>query len=132
MIARRTPLVLWMGAGAVGLFTVLALRSLPLPQGSEFTICFVRRFTGLSCPGCGMTRAFASLARAEWADALRFHPLSFLVAAELAGGWAIWGAGLLGGRTVLSRRSVNLILAVNAVLLIAVWAMRFALGSLPP
>ena len=79
-----------------------------------------------------MTRAFASLARAEWADALRFHPLSFLVAAELAGGWAIWGAGLLGGRTVLSRRSVNLILAVNAVLLIAVWAMRFALGSLPP
>lgn len=132
MSARRQPLVWWVSAGAVGLFTVLALRSLPLPQGSEFTICFVRRFTGFSCPGCGMTRAFASLARGDWADALRFHPLSFLVVAELVGGWVLWGAALLGGPTLLDRRRVNLGLAANAVLLIVVWVARFALGTLPP
>lgn len=126
------PLVWWAGAGAVSLLTVLALRSFPLPQGPEFTICFFRRFTGVSCPGCGLTRAFASLARGHWAEAFRFHPLSFLIAAEMVGGWAIWGAGLLGGRTLLTRRGVNQILAVNAVLLIAVWVVRFALGSLPP
>jgi hypothetical protein len=132
LVARRTPLVLWLGAGAVGVFTVLALRSFPLPQGSAFTICFVRRFTGLSCPGCGLTRAFASLARGDWAEAFRLHPLSFLIAAELAGGWAIWGAGLLRARALVSRRSVNLLLAANAVLLVVVWAARFALGTLPP
>jgi len=132
LAAERTPLVFWVGAGAVGLFTVLALRSFPLPQGSEFTICFVRRFTGLSCPGCGMTRAMASLAQGHWADAFRFHPLSFLVAAEVAGAWILWGAALLAGRPLVDRRGVNLTLAANALLLIVVWAARLALGTLPP
>src|SRR5436190_9730354 len=122
------PLVVWAGAGAVGLSTVLALRSFPLPQGSEFTICFVRRFAGIACPGCGMTRAIASLAAGRWGEAWRFHPLSFLIAAELTVGWAIWGAGLLGGRTLVSRSSVNRLLVLNAALLLVVWTARFALG----
>lgn len=122
----------WAGAGAVGLFTVLALRSLPLPQGSEYTICFVRRFTGLSCPGCGMTRAIASLARGEWAQAFRFHPLSFVVAAELVAGWLVWGAGLARPSASVERRSVNLALVANGAALVAVWAARLALGTLPP
>lgn len=111
---------------------MLALRSLALPQGPEFTICFVRRFMGFSCPGCGMTRAVTSLARGEWAQAFRFHPLSFAVAAELAAAWGIWGVGLLRGRTLLSRRDVNLALILNAIALVVVWAARWALGTLPP
>jgi len=92
----------------------------------------VRRFTGFSCPGCGMTRAFAALARGEWHEAWRFHPLSFVVLAELVIAWLLWGFWIRRGRAPLSRRAVNVALAGNAVALLAVWALRWALGTLPP
>jgi Protein of unknown function (DUF2752) len=132
LLARRSPLVLWAGAGVVAVSTALALRRFPLPQGPETTLCFVRRFTGFSCPGCGMTRAFAALARGEWHAAWGFHPLSFLVLTELAVAWALWGVSIRRGRAPLSRRAVNVALAANAALLLAVWVVRWALGTLPP
>lgn len=36
-------------------------------------LCLWRRFLGLSCPGCGMTRSFVSLAHGDLAGAWRFH-----------------------------------------------------------
>jgi len=132
LLARRSPLVWWAGAGAVGLLSALALRNISLPQGPEATVCFVRRFTGFSCPGCGMTRAFAALARGAWREAWGLHPLSFAVLAELLTGWVLWGVWLARGRAPLSRRAVNAVLAANAVALLAVWAARWALGTLPP
>jgi hypothetical protein len=131
-VLRRSPLLLWAGAGAVALLTALALRRFPLPTDSEFTVCFVRRATGVSCPGCGMTRALASLARGEWERAYSFHPLSFVVAVELVAGWLAWGAWRLRDRPLVARSTVNATLIANAGALLLVWAVRLAQGTLPP
>ena len=40
--------------------------------------CPIRYFTGLSCPGCGMTRAFLSLFRLDFKSAFYYHPLFML------------------------------------------------------
>ena len=37
--------------------------------------CPVRFITGISCPGCGMTRAWLSLLRLDFAGAFYYHPL---------------------------------------------------------
>ncbi len=42
------------------------------------TVCWFKRFTGLPCPGCGMTRAFCAISHGELAAAWVFHPFSFL------------------------------------------------------
>ena len=41
----------------------------PLP-----TLCSLKRFTGLDCPGCGLTRSFIALGHGRWRDSLRFNP----------------------------------------------------------
>lgn len=39
------------------------------------TLCGMRLITGLSCPGCGMTRSFAFLAHGQLRDAFAMNPL---------------------------------------------------------
>lgn len=65
----------WLALGA-GLVLVLSLLLTPetLPAVST---CVFYRFTGVPCPGCGMTRAFCSLGHAEWRAAWLYHPLSY-------------------------------------------------------
>lgn len=40
--------------------------------------CPIKFFTGISCAGCGMSRAWLALLRGDWAAALAFHPLVLL------------------------------------------------------
>ena len=42
-------------------------------------LCTYHRFTGLDCPGCGMTRSFISMAHGRILAAFRFHPLGALL-----------------------------------------------------
>lgn len=37
--------------------------------------CPIKFVTGISCPGCGMTRAWLSLLRLDFGAALHYHPL---------------------------------------------------------
>lgn len=41
--------------------------------------CPIKFFTGLSCFGCGMSRAVCSLLRLDIAQAIYFHPLVFIM-----------------------------------------------------
>ncbi|HVD97356.1 MAG TPA: DUF2752 domain-containing protein [Cytophagaceae bacterium] len=41
--------------------------------------CLFRLATGLSCPGCGLTHAFAHLLKLEFAEAWAHNKLSFIV-----------------------------------------------------
>lgn len=128
---RRTPRLLWAGAGAVGLLLALALHVWVLPDDRQSSICFVRRFVGVPCPGCGLTRAFAALAKGDWRGAFRLHPLAYVLAVEFLAAWLAWGAYVLRGRRWLERGTVNAVLAANAALLLVVWTLRFATGTLP-
>ena len=40
--------------------------------------CPISFFTGISCPGCGMTRALFSLLQLDFGAALYYHPLIYL------------------------------------------------------
>lgn len=41
--------------------------------------CPIRVFTGIACPGCGMSRALAALLRLDPVLAFEMHPLSFIL-----------------------------------------------------
>ena len=42
--------------------------------------CIIKYFSGVSCPGCGMTRALKSLLVFNFDKAFYYHPLVFLLA----------------------------------------------------
>lgn len=68
-------------------FAIL-LASLLLPAGGLLGIdtCSFHAFTGLSCPGCGLTRAFCAISHGQIGEAWSLHPFSFpLYAGVLAG-----------------------------------------------
>jgi len=101
------------------------------PEGAGFAVCALRRFTGLPCPGCGMTRALAHLAKGEWSAALRDHPLAPLLAAELALSWAAWGGAAAGLLRLPRLTKPELVVLGHVGLLVAVWLGRMATGTLP-
>jgi len=43
----------------------------------ELPLCAFRAYTGLSCPGCGLTRAFVAIAHGRFADAWLLNPFAF-------------------------------------------------------
>jgi len=110
-------------------------------EDARFSICLSRRFLGLPCPGCGMTRALAHLAKGEWRAAVASHPFAPLLAAELLFVWLAWGAALtrlaevarIAGR--LRARfwpeGIGPLVLANLALLVALWMGRLASGALP-
>ena len=47
--------------------------------------CPIKLLTGISCAGCGMSRAWLSLLRLRPAEAFAYHPLFWLVPVAIAG-----------------------------------------------
>lgn len=84
--------------------------------------CPIKYFTGLSCPGCGMTRAALEAATLHPGAALHYHPLLPVVPV---------GAWLALSKTAAARpklRSAGL--GLLAAVFIAVWLVRL-LGDDP-
>lgn len=117
------------GLGLVALCAALGVADPAALGGPD--LCLFHRATGLACPACGMTRAAAALARGDLAASLAWHPLFLLVAAEIAGAWLLWGGNVWLARP-LPRRAIVLVTLATAGLLLAVWAVRWASGRLPP
>lgn len=119
-------------AGAAGIAAWVALRTWDPAATPGFSICLSRSVLGLPCPGCGLTRAFAQLARGDWGAAVALHPLAPLLAAEAGLGWLVWGLSTLTRqRPVLGRAALERLLLVNGALLVAVWIGRSAAGTVP-
>lgn len=127
----RGALTLCLALGA----TALALYLLDLG-------CVFKWVTGLSCPGCGMTRAWLAALRLDLAAAVAYHPLFWTVplalllacaqgpCAELARGAEAGGRGvssprLAGVARAVSRLCAPVFAALLAVTLL-VWALRLA------
>ena len=126
----RPAIRLWFLAGLLGL-AGLAILHFWVPSGdASGAFCLSRRVLHLPCPGCGMTRAFAHLAKGEWAAAVTDHPLAPVIALEMILGWIAWGAALAGRSLRLPVR-VETVLVANAAALCALWLGRIATGTLP-
>lgn len=60
-------------------FLVLFIFALYWCWIGKVQLCVLRLFTGLPCPGCGLTRAAAALLRGDLSASLHYHPLLGLV-----------------------------------------------------
>lgn len=56
------------------------------PCAVWFPGCLFHRWTGLECPGCGMTRATYAALHGRFGEALRFNPLG-MIAVPALGVW---------------------------------------------
>lgn len=127
----RSGLLAWCAAGLVGLAAATALVAWPLPADPAWTICQSRRWLGLPCAGCGMTRALSALAHGRWTDALALHPLAPALVLEALAAWIAWGCTAAGLLRPPGPRAVRLLLAGNVLALLGVWVVRLASGTLP-
>jgi hypothetical protein len=127
----RSSFGLWLLAGLAALGAFLLFRVWVPAPGSQNTVCLLRRLTGLPCPGCGMTRAFAHLAKGEWAAAASDHLLACLLAPELGLAWLVWGAALARGRRLRLAAPFDVVVLAHVAVLIAFWLGRLSTGTLP-
>lgn len=104
-----------LGAGAVivGFYAVLFLLDVTCP---------IKFVTGISCPGCGMTRAWLSLLLGRPLRALHYHPLVWLPPVALA-------IYLFRGK--LPRQTVRSSLAALGALFCIVYLIRLFTGCAP-
>lgn len=59
-----------------GLSVVFLVSAILKPStGEYFTVCGFKNFTGLPCPGCGLTHSFCALAKGHLSDAFSFNLL---------------------------------------------------------
>jgi hypothetical protein len=125
----RSDFRVWAMAGLGGAAGLVLLHFWTPSGDPAHAICLLRRVFHLPCPGCGMTRAFAALAKGDWPAAVALHPLAPVVAAELVLGWVVWGLALR--RPVRLPLRVDSLLLANLAALVALWLGRVATGTLP-
>lgn len=93
-------------------------------------VCPTARILRIPCPGCGLSRATHALLTGQFAEALRLHPLVFLIVPIIGGYIAGQGfAYLVARRTwvhrVVASRWIERIMIVLMVLAVALWVARF-------
>lgn len=88
-----------------GVFAASVLLPLPRGAGGQIghlpSVCLFYHWTGLPCPGCGLTRSFVCLGHGDFLGALHWHPLGpalFLLCALL---WLRCGVFYRRGVTLL-------------------------------
>ncbi|MEZ5166732.1 MAG: DUF2752 domain-containing protein [Acidimicrobiales bacterium] len=94
-------------------------------------VCPFRRCTGGYCPGCGATRAGRALFSGDLAASWGHHPWVILAAFQLAvagGAWVMFERSRRE-RFVMQMRMPAL--AVNLILLLAIWVIRLQAGTIP-
>jgi hypothetical protein len=81
--SHRRRNLLW----CVGLLCVfpIAFVFAPLIRSEKIPLCFFRQTTGLDCPFCGLTRAFACATHGQFTAANHFNPLWLPIAALMVG-----------------------------------------------
>lgn len=77
--------------------------------------CPILFFTGIPCPGCGMTRSLLCLLRFDIEEALQYHPLGIVM--------PFLAIGLLFGK-IYSKKWFNRILQLFLALFLIVYIIR--------
>lgn len=105
--------------------TVVLVAPLVVLPGLQ--LCAFRLWTGLPCPGCGMTRALHRLTQGDIAASFGFHPLAVVLAAGACAMLAGAVAGVATGHDPVWRvfeRRATVIVAAFVASLVAVWILR--------
>lgn len=84
-------------------------------------LCYVRRITGLPCPGCGMTRAFCALSKGLPGEALRHNLLAYpllllLTIAPPVAAFELWRGQQCNWYRFLGSRRLAILAAVGVCL----------------
>ena len=95
MYRRSTLVGIWllMVAGAVYLFVFEPGRT------GFFPVCIFRLVTGLTCPGCGTTRALHQIMHGHFLDAFMLNPLLLLAIPFLLWAFLRYSVTVLSGST---------------------------------
>lgn len=84
--------------------------------------CPIKYLTGISCPGCGMTRAMLSAIQLDFHKAFYFHPMWWSLPL-LAFTWLFTEANLI------TKRTFKIILGLFLITFILVYAYRMYDGT---
>jgi len=98
---------------------------IPLPE-----LCSFRRFTGMDCAGCGMTRCFISLGHGDLPGAWKYNPAGILLYAIVLfqipfRGWQLWRIQHRLPEIHLGQFAYGAMI-VFAVLMVAQWGIKQA------
>lgn len=120
-------------AGVMVLAAVLQVRGpetvvIPLIDWPLPGTCTFKKFFGLECPGCGLTRCFISLAHGRPLAAWYFNPAGILFFAIVAGqipfrGWQIWRIRR-GLAEIRLGRIAHVLMGLLIVALLTQWLVR--------
>lgn len=108
-------------AGIAGvLFLILLISYFYDPVNYKITDCSFKHITGLSCPGCGLSRSFHSVANMNLPEAFGFHllgPVFFLLLLSVS---VIYSYEAISGnriKTGINRRTWKSI----AIIILTIW-----------
>lgn len=121
----------WLLVGCAGAAGLALLHVWHPADDPAVALCLSRRLFHLPCPTCGMTRAFALLAKGEWSAAVTLHPLAPVLALEMILGWLAWGAALALRRPLRLPVRIETLALAHVAVLCALWLGRAATGTLP-
>ncbi len=82
--------------------------------------CPIRFITGISCPGCGMTRAWLSALHLDFKSAFYYHPLFFTVPIIIL---------VILCKNHVNKRVYNIFLIVMIASYVTIYAIRLIQGS---
>lgn len=104
---------------------LIPVLGIPMPD-----LCLAKRWSGGSCPGCGMTRCFISLAHGDWRAALHYNfagPLLFVMMASQIPFRIVQLVRIRRGLPEIQLGIFPQILfGILGVLMIGQWLLRFA------
>jgi hypothetical protein len=102
--------------------------NIPFTQTPMPELCSFRRFTGMDCAGCGMTRCFISLGHGDVAKAWSYNPAGILLYAMVLfqipfRAWQFWRLRR-GQQPVHLGRLSYAAMIVLAVLMVGQWGIK--------
>ena len=102
-------------------------------EGDGLVLCPFRIITGGAyCAGCGVTRAVGHLMLGDLAQSWAMHPMALILGVQLLIFGAFYLYALHSGLTAVIRKiNWNRLVMANGVLLVLIWCVRAANGSIP-
>jgi hypothetical protein len=125
--AGRAAWAAWWLAGAA--LAVLVPTAPAAWLAADPVACAFRQATGVECPTCGLTRAFAALAQGAWRESLALHPWALALALQAAAAWVLWAAWLARWLPARPDRWVPQAVTANLGALVVLWLARLLARS---